>query len=43
MGEQIRGTQVVWIDEESGGRGSRSLETVIPNIDGLLTQSQLGG
>ncbi|MHB8124303.1 MAG: peptidoglycan editing factor PgeF [Desulfitobacteriaceae bacterium] len=42
IGEQVHGTQVVWVDKESGGRGARSLETVIPNVDGLLTQSQMG-
>ena len=42
MGEQVHGTQVVWVDKESGGRGARSLETVIPKNDGLLTQSRIG-
>ncbi len=42
MGEQVHGTQVVWVNKESGGRGTRSLATVIPEVDGLLTQSQLG-
>lgn len=42
MVEQVHGTQVVWVDKESGGRGARSLETVIPKNDGLLTQSHMG-
>ncbi len=42
MGEQVHGTQVVWVDKKSGGRGACSLETVITKVDGLLTQSDIG-
>lgn len=42
VGEQVHGTNVVWVNEEDGGRGVRELETAIPEVDGLLTQSSLG-
>ncbi|EGW38325.1 ylmd protein [Desulfosporosinus sp. OT] len=42
VGEQVHGTNVLWINEEDGGRGSRELETAIPATDGLVTQSSVG-
>ena len=42
VGEQVHGTNVEWVNEEDGGRGFRELETAIPAVDGLLTQSTLG-
>ncbi|TGE32693.1 peptidoglycan editing factor PgeF [Desulfosporosinus sp. Sb-LF] len=42
VGEQVHGTNVIWIKEEDGGRGIRELETAIPAVDGLLTQSNVG-
>lgn len=42
VGEQVHGTNVLWVGEDDGGRGSRESETAIPAMDGLLTQSTLG-
>ncbi|AFQ45672.1 peptidoglycan editing factor PgeF [Desulfosporosinus meridiei] len=42
VGEQVHGTNVIWVTEEDGGRGANELETAIPSVDGLLTQSTLG-
>ncbi|HBW34253.1 peptidoglycan editing factor PgeF [Desulfosporosinus sp. BICA1-9] len=42
VGEQVHGTNVLWVHEEDGGRGVRELETAIPGVDGLLTQQTLG-
>ena len=42
VGEQVHGANVVWIDESDGGRGVRELESVIPAVDGFITQSSVG-
>lgn len=42
VGEQVHGTNVIWVGEEDGGRGIRELETAIPAVDGLVTQSAVG-
>jgi len=42
VGEQVHGTNVLWVSEEDGGRGSRELESAIPATDGLVTQSTIG-
>lgn len=42
VGEQVHGINVLWVNKEDGGRGSRELETAIPATDGLLTQSTHG-
>jgi len=42
VGEQVHGTNVLWVNEEDGGRGIRELKTAIPTVDGLLTQSSVG-
>ncbi|MDD4346190.1 MAG: peptidoglycan editing factor PgeF [Desulfitobacteriaceae bacterium] len=42
LGEQVHGTNVAWVGEENGGRGLCNLDTVVQNIDGLLTQSLTG-
>lgn len=42
VSEQVHGTNVLWVNEKDGGRGARELETAIPAVDGLLTQSKLG-
>ncbi|MHB1652134.1 MAG: peptidoglycan editing factor PgeF [Desulfitobacteriaceae bacterium] len=42
VGEQVHGTEVVWLEEDAGGRGTRDQATAIPGVDGLLTQSSLG-
>jgi len=42
VGEQVHGTNVLWVGEEDGGRGILELKTVIPAVDGLLTQSDIG-
>ncbi len=42
VGEQVHGTNVLWVGEEDGGRGIRELETAIPAVDGLMTQSTIG-
>ena len=42
VGEQVHGTNVLWVEEKDAGRGSRELETAIPGTDGLVTQSDVG-
>jgi hypothetical protein len=42
IGEQVHGTGVAWVGNDVGGCGLRCLQTVIPNVDGLLTQSSIG-
>lgn len=42
VGEQVHGTNVLWVKEEDGGRGICELETAIPAADGLMTQSVIG-
>ena len=42
VGEQVHGTNVLWVDENDAGRGIRELETAIPAVDGLLTRSNVG-
>ncbi|MDR3543539.1 MAG: peptidoglycan editing factor PgeF [Desulfosporosinus sp.] len=42
IGEQVHGTNVLWVNEEDGGRGSQELETAFPAMDGLVTQSTVG-
>ncbi|HWQ72066.1 MAG TPA: peptidoglycan editing factor PgeF [Desulfitobacteriaceae bacterium] len=42
LGEQVHGAGIAWVGQESGGCGVGCLETVIPNVDGLLTQSPIG-
>ena len=42
VGEQVHGTNVLWVNEDDGGRGIRELETAIPAVDGLVTQSAIG-
>ncbi|HWQ89755.1 MAG TPA: peptidoglycan editing factor PgeF [Desulfitobacteriaceae bacterium] len=42
IGEQVHGTQVVWVDQQSAGSGACCLDTILPDVDGLLTQSRLG-
>lgn len=42
VGEQIHGTNVIWVKETDGGRGAKELETSIPAVDGLVTQSTIG-
>lgn len=42
VGEQVHGTDVLWVNETDGGRGFQELESAIPAVDGLLTQSALG-
>jgi len=41
VGEQVHGTNVLWVKEEDGGRGIREVETSIPATDGLLTKSAI--
>jgi YfiH family protein len=42
IGEQVHGAGIAWVGQESGGCGVQCLETIIPNVDGLLTQSPIG-
>lgn len=42
VGEQVHGTNVIWVKETDGGRGSNELRTAIPAVDGLVTQSTIG-
>jgi uncharacterized protein, YfiH family len=42
IGEQVHGTGFAWVGKDFGGRGVRCLETVILNVDGLLTKSPIG-
>ena len=41
VGEQVHGTNVLWVKEEDGGRGILEVETSIPAVDGLVTQSNI--
>lgn len=42
IGEQVHGTQIHEVKMPDAGRGSQSLNTVIPAVDALFTQSTLG-
>lgn len=42
IGEQVHSNRVLWVENSDGGRGAASLETALPQVDGLLTQSGLG-
>ncbi|WP_338077744.1 peptidoglycan editing factor PgeF [Acididesulfobacillus acetoxydans] len=42
VGEQVHGTEVVWVTEAEAGRGSGEIGSALPGADGLLTQSSLG-
>lgn len=42
IGEQVHSSRVLWVEKDAGGRGARSLDTALPQVDGLLTQSGLG-
>jgi YfiH family protein len=42
VGEQVHGTNIKWVGEEDGGRGICELDTAIPAVDGLVTQSTFG-
>lgn len=42
IGEQVHGHSVHWVETSDGGRGVKELETAVPEMDGLLTQSGLG-
>lgn len=42
IGEQVHGTQIHEVNECDAGRGSKSLDAVIPNVDALITTSDLG-
>ncbi|WP_407307462.1 peptidoglycan editing factor PgeF [Desulfosporosinus sp. SB140] len=42
VGEQVHGANVVWIHERDRGRGVRELESVIPAVDGFVTQGSVG-
>lgn len=42
LGEQVHGHQVIWCDHSAGGRGSQNLTEVLPGVDGLLTDTDLG-
>ena len=42
VGEQVHGTNVLWVGEEDGDRGIRTLESAIPAVDGLMTLSAVG-
>ncbi len=42
VGEQVHGTNVLWVNEEDGGRGVLELKTAIPAVDGLVTKSAVG-
>ncbi|MBP1759438.1 MAG: uncharacterized protein H6Q63_355 [Firmicutes bacterium] len=42
VGEQVHGSNVIWVKEKDGGRGSNELGTAIPAVDGLITQSSVG-
>ncbi|HEY8910382.1 MAG TPA: peptidoglycan editing factor PgeF [Desulfosporosinus sp.] len=41
VGEQVHGINVLWVNEEDGGRGVHEAETSIPAVDGLVTQSAI--
>ncbi len=42
VGEQVHGTNMIWVNENDGGRGANELETAIPAVDGLITQTSMG-
>jgi uncharacterized protein, YfiH family len=42
VGEQVHGTNVLWVNEENGGQGFHELGTAVPSVDGFVTQSDLG-
>ena len=42
VGEQVHGTDVIWVKENDGGRGANKMETAIPAVDGLITQTTIG-
>lgn len=42
VGEQVHGTNVLWVNPEDGGRGVLDLQTAIPRVDGLVTLSHVG-
>lgn len=42
LGEQVHGTRIHWVSESDAGRGSQSLDSVIPGVDALVTTSTLG-
>lgn len=42
IGEQVHGTRIHVVNASDAGRGSQSLDTVIPNVDALVTTSTLG-
>lgn len=41
VGEQVHGTNVLWVHEKDGGKGVREMDTAIPAVDGLITQSSV--
>ncbi|PSL50761.1 hypothetical protein B0H94_10237 [Salsuginibacillus halophilus] len=38
MAEQVHGAEVAWVRAEDAGRGTQTLETAVPGVDGLLTK-----
>ncbi|MDP4125898.1 MAG: peptidoglycan editing factor PgeF [Bacillota bacterium] len=42
VGEQVHGANVLWVDKKNGGQGVRELRTVIPAVDGFVTQDDIG-
>lgn len=42
IGEQVHGVKVHVVEASDSGRGSRDLETVLPEVDGLVTTSSVG-
>lgn len=42
VGEQVHGTNVLWVNEENGGQGILEMETAISGVDGFVTQGDLG-
>lgn len=42
VGEQVHGTNVLWVNKDNGGQGIRELESAVPAVDGLVTQTDLG-
>lgn len=42
IGEQVHGTRIHVVNASEAGRGSQSLDTVIPEVDALVTTSTLG-
>lgn len=41
IGEQVHGAQIQWVSAGDAGRGTQSLDTVIPRVDALVTTSSL--